>query len=170
MRQRSYGAHVPSMTAPATSIVDAVSGCAMLVKREVIDAIGLLDEEYFFSFEDLDWCFRAREAGFKTVLAAHATAYHEGGRSMGPRSPQRLYYAARNHLRFAGKNDLGNDPRGRFAKNVKRPLGSFPRSFFIIALNVAHAVRAGGGNLPVRLAAVARGTRDHFSGRYGKRD
>jgi GT2 family glycosyltransferase len=159
MRHRSSGVHVPSMDVPATSIVDAVSGCAMLVTREVIEAIGPLDEQYFFSFEDLDLCVRARQAGFTTVLAARATAYHEGGRSMGQRSPQRLYYAARNHLRFAMKND----PRDRFTKEVERSLGSF----FIIALNVAHAVRARGGTLPVRLAAVAKGTRDHFSGRYG---
>jgi GT2 family glycosyltransferase/glycosyltransferase involved in cell wall biosynthesis len=151
MRHRSFGAHVPSMDSPATTVVDAVSGCAMLVRREVIEAVGLLDEQYFFSFEDLDLCFRARRAGFATVLAARATAYHEGGRSMGPRAPQRLYYAARNHLRFAAQED--------------------PRSFFrtssIIALNVAHAIRAGGASLPVRLAAVVRGTRDHFAGRYG---
>ena len=37
-------------------VVDGVSGCLMLVKREVFEAIGLLDEDYFFSFEDLDFC------------------------------------------------------------------------------------------------------------------
>ena len=145
---------------PRSSTLEAWE--AALLDEIPVGHLGLLDEEYFFSFEDLDWCFRARKAGSTTVLAAHATAYHEGGRSMGPRSPQRLYYAARNHLRFAEKND----PRGRFTRNVKRPLGSF----FIIALNVAHAVRAGGGNLPVRLAAVVRGTRDHFAGRYGRQE
>ncbi len=155
MRHRSFGAHVPSMTVAGNTLVDAVSGCAMFVRREVIEAIGLLDEEYFFSFEDLDWCFRARRAGFETVLAGDAIAYHEGGRSIGDGSPSRLYYAARNHLRF----DLGL----RFTFFVKRS----PRSFSIVALNVAHAFRARGGSLPARLAAVARGTRDHFAGKYG---
>jgi GT2 family glycosyltransferase len=163
MRHRSFGAHVPSMDVPATTVVDAVSGCAMLVRREVLEAVGLLDEQYFFSFEDLDLCFRARQAGFATVLAARATAYHEGGRSMGPRAPQRLYYAARNHLRFAARNDTGS----RLTESAKRLPVSFFRTSSIIALNVAHAVRAGGASLPVRLAAVARGTRDHFAGRYG---
>ena len=122
----------------------------MLIRREVFDAIGLLDEAYFFSFEDLDFCFRARHAGFETVLAGDATAYHEGGRSIGA-DPRRLYYAARNHLRFAARND----PR------------SFLRPSSIVALNLAHAVWAHGGSLPGRLAAVARGTRDHLAGRYG---
>ena len=38
----------------------------------------------------------------------------------------------------------------------------------VVALNLAHAVKARGGSLPSRLAAVARGTRDHFAGRYGE--
>jgi GT2 family glycosyltransferase len=46
--------------------VDAVSGCLMLVKREVFETIGLLDERYFFGFEDLDFCLRAKDAGFST--------------------------------------------------------------------------------------------------------
>ncbi|HYN06456.1 MAG TPA: glycosyltransferase [Vicinamibacterales bacterium] len=158
MRHQSFDVSFPSMDAPRTRPVDAVSGCAMLVRRAVIDAIGLLDEQYFFSFEDLDWCFRARRAGFETVLAGDAIAYHEGARSIGVSSPRRLYYAARNHLRFAER--AGNAGR----------LASLWRGSSIVVLNVAHAVRAGGGSLPTRLAAVARGTRDHFAGRYGQAD
>jgi len=158
MKHRSSGAYVPLMDAPANTAVDAICGCAILVKREVIDLVGLLDEEYFFSFEDLDWCFRARRAGFESVLAAQAIAYHAGGRSIGDTSPRRLYYAARNHLRFAEREGGG------------RPAGpaSWWRGTSIVALNLAHAVKASGGSLPSRLAAVARGTRDHIAGRYGE--
>ena len=66
---------------PAT-ILDGVTP-SMLVSREVFDAIGLFDEDYFFSFEDLDFCLRARRAGFATVLAGLAATHHEGGRSIG---------------------------------------------------------------------------------------
>jgi len=158
MKHRSSGAYVPLMDAPANRTVDAISGCAILVRREVIDVVGLLDEEYFFTFEDLDWCFRARRAGFESVLAAQAIAYHAGGRSIGDTSPRRLYYAARNHLRFAEREGGG------------RPAGpaSWWRGTSIVALNLAHAVKASGGSLPSRLAAVARGTRDHIAGRYGE--
>ena len=58
--------------------VTAVSGCAMLVHRAVFDRIGLLPEEYFFSFEDIAFCQRARAAGFDIGLAPRATVYHEG--------------------------------------------------------------------------------------------
>ena len=71
--------------------VDAVSGCVMLVKRAVFERIGLLAEDYFFSFEDLDFCLKAREAGYHTKLAGDATAYHEGSRSIGAGSSRRLY-------------------------------------------------------------------------------
>jgi GT2 family glycosyltransferase len=159
MRHQAFDAVSTSMPTPRTGIVDAVSGCAMLVRREVIDAIGLLDEQYFFSFEDLDWCFRARRAGFETVLVGDAVAYHEGGRSIGASSPRRLYYAARNHLRFA--SSMGNgDRNGRVA--------GFWRGSSIVALNLAHALRTSGGSLSSRIAAVARGTRDHVVGRYGQ--
>lgn len=159
MKHESLDAPVRSLDVLETAAVDAICGCAMLVTREVIDTIGLLDEEYFFSFEDLDWCFRARRFGFTSVLVADATAYHQGSATMGDASAVRLYYAARNHLRFAGREGRG-DAGGSLA--------SMWRGTSIVALNVAHAVRARGGSLPARLAAVARGARDHFAGRYGE--
>jgi GT2 family glycosyltransferase/glycosyltransferase involved in cell wall biosynthesis len=159
MRHNAFGAQLPAMEPPHTiARVDAVIGCAMLIRREVFAAVGLLDEAYFFSFEDLDFCFRARRAGFETVLAGDATAYHEGERSIGA-GPRRLYYAARNHLRFAGLAGAGRNGN---------PVAAFWRGSSIVALNLAHAIRACGGTLPGRVTAVVRGTRDHVVGRYGE--
>ena len=52
------------------------SGAAMLIKREVLDAIGFLDEKFFMYHEDLDLCWRARLTGFKIMLAPKAVVYH----------------------------------------------------------------------------------------------
>jgi GT2 family glycosyltransferase/glycosyltransferase involved in cell wall biosynthesis len=156
MRHCAFGARVAELELPAGRAVDGVSGCLMLVKREVFEAVGLLDEEYFFSFEDLDFCLKARRAGFATVLAGSAAVYHEGGRSMGANTPRRLYFAARNHLLLARRNDPS---AGRLA--------SLCRGCSIVLLNLAHAVRSRGGSLPARLGAVARGTRDYAAGRFG---
>jgi GT2 family glycosyltransferase/glycosyltransferase involved in cell wall biosynthesis len=156
MRHHAFGAAVAELELPAAREVDGVSGCLMLVKREVFEAVGLLDTDYFFSFEDLDFCLKARRAGFSTVLAGAAAVYHEGGRSIGATSPRRLYFAARNHLLLARRNDPS---AGRFA--------SLCRGCSIVLLNLAHAVRSSGGSLPVRLAAVVRGTRDYAGGRFG---
>jgi len=117
----------------------------------------LLDEDYFYGFEDVDFCLRARAAGFTTLLADAAVAYHEGGRSIGPRAPARLYFAARNHLLLARRIDQ----RDNRAPNLLR-------TGTIVVLNTAHALRpSSGGTLGGRLAAVARGTRDYMMGRFG---
>ena len=156
MLHRGFGALVADRPMPPCSVVDGVSGCLMLVRREVFERAGLLDEEYFFSFEDLDLCLRARQAGFTTVLAGAAAVHHEGGRSIGATSPLRLYFAARNHLRLA-----------RSGKPSAGPVEVLGRTASILMLNLAHAVRSKGASLPVRLGAVARGTRDYFAGRTG---
>lgn len=156
MRHRGFGTRVAFGQVVAGGAVDGVSGCLMLVKREVFEAVGLLDEDYFFSFEDLDFCLRARRAGFATVLATDAVVYHEGGRSMGADSPRRLYFAARNHLLLARR---AAPQSGRFA--------SLGRAVSIVMLNLAHAALSRGGPLLARLSAVARGTRDYVAGRFG---
>jgi GT2 family glycosyltransferase/glycosyltransferase involved in cell wall biosynthesis len=155
MRHRGYGSANRPDQAEAR-LVDGVSGCLMLVKRDVFDAVGIFDEEYFFSFEDLDFCLKARRAGFATVLAGLATVYHEGGQSLGATSPRRFYFAARNHLLLARRAEPS---AGRFR--------SWSRTCSIVMLNLAHAVVSRGGSLPARLGAAASGTRDYLAGRFG---
>ena len=130
----------------AGGVTDAVSGCAMLVHRSVFDTIGLLPEEYFFSFEDIAFCLRARAEGFDVGLEPGATVYHEGSGTMGA-SPRRLYYAARNHLR------LGAETPARTSWHRRG------RQCAIAAYNIAHAMTASGGTAPTRILAVVRGYR-----------
>lgn len=52
------------------------SGAAMLIKREVIEKVGVLDEKFFMYHEDLDLCWRARLAGYKIMIAPQAVVYH----------------------------------------------------------------------------------------------
>ena len=56
--------------------VDYVSGCAMMIKRPVLEKIGLLDERYFLYFEDADFCLRAKKAGFKVAVEPRAIIEH----------------------------------------------------------------------------------------------
>lgn len=87
--------------------VDYVMGCALLTRRAVIEAVGLLDERYFLYHEEADWCRRARRAGFTSVLVAGARAWHpDPARRDG--SPQVTYYMARNQLRFVREHELGS--------------------------------------------------------------
>jgi GT2 family glycosyltransferase len=147
------GDHVPSR------FVDGVSGCVMMIRRDVFDAIGLFPEDYFFSFEDLDFCLTARRAGFRTFLVGDAVAYHEGGRSIGADAAVRLYFGSRNHLMLASRN----------APSETR-LASLVRTAIVVMLNLAHAVRARGGSTAARIGAVVSGVRDYARGRTGAAD
>ena len=64
----------------STVVVDGLSGCALLVSRTAIDAAGFLDQNYFFGFEDLDWCLRARRAGLSSAVALDAKLPRRGPR------------------------------------------------------------------------------------------
>jgi GT2 family glycosyltransferase len=60
--------------------VDALSGSCMLIRREVVDQIGYLDEEFFAYQEDTDYCARARQVGWKVYYYPEAQIIHYGGR------------------------------------------------------------------------------------------
>jgi GT2 family glycosyltransferase len=75
-----------------------ITGCALLVKREVIKKIGLLDPIYFAYFEDVDWCFRARKAGYKLTYVPNSVIYHKVGSSANKVKDFQLYYRIRNRF------------------------------------------------------------------------
>ncbi len=66
--------------------IDAVMGAYLLIRKSVIDRIGLLDEDYFMYGEDLDWCWRAKAAGYKVIYypKAEITHYKYGSSQMIP--------------------------------------------------------------------------------------
>lgn len=67
--------------------VDAVNGAFMLCRREAIEAVGLLDEGYWLYMEDLDWCHRFWDAGWRVFYEPAGVALHvKGGSSAGRRA------------------------------------------------------------------------------------
>ncbi|MDR3689149.1 MAG: glycosyltransferase family 2 protein [Fimbriimonas sp.] len=90
--------------------VDWVSGCAFLVRSEVIEKIGVFDTDYFMYFEDVDWCYRAWHGGFKVMYVPDAVVTHAIGRST-DKAPNRMI--GRFHssmLRFYRRNMLVKVP------------------------------------------------------------
>ncbi len=85
-------------------LVDYITGCCLLIKREVIEKIGLLSEDYFLYYEDADWCLQAKKAGYECVLAREAKIYHKQSRSAGEFSYPYIYYHSRNGLICGWKN------------------------------------------------------------------
>jgi len=71
--------------------VDSVVGAFMIVRGEVIEQIGFLDEEYFMYAEDLDWALRAKQAGWKVYYCPHVTVLHYKRRSS-EQNPRKARY------------------------------------------------------------------------------
>lgn len=59
--------------------VEAISGALMLVRRAAVDNVGLWDEAYFLHCEDLDWCMRFRQHGWKILFVPDARVLHHKG-------------------------------------------------------------------------------------------
>ena len=60
--------------------VDSLCGAAMIVRREVIDKVGLMDESYYMYGDDIDWCYRIKKTGWKVYYLPDAEIIHYGGR------------------------------------------------------------------------------------------
>lgn len=90
----------------------AVAPAVLLVKKYVIDKIGKFDPIYFATYEDTDFCFRAKKFGFRTYYASQAVAYHRipyDDTDAMKRLLERTYLVARNRMIFMkryGKNYL----------------------------------------------------------------
>ena len=84
--------------------ISFITGCCVLIKRDVIEKIGLLPEEYFMYFEDVDFCVKVKDAGFILFYQPLAVIYHKIGLSSGgEKSSFALEYLARNRLYFMFK-------------------------------------------------------------------
>jgi len=85
--------------------VNSVSGCALLMKRELIEKVGFLDEEYFLYGEDLDYCYRTKRNGYRILVAPASKIWHRESSSTGGHcNPTAIYYSTRNNILFVKKN------------------------------------------------------------------
>ncbi len=87
-----------------TRPVDQVMGAYFLVRREIFEALGGFDERFFVYFDDVDFCFRARERGWLSVYFAGTQAAHTGGGTTAAVPDLRLFYNLRSRLLFARKH------------------------------------------------------------------
>lgn len=100
LRNKAIHLHYGEMRDLGTKFfeTDYITGCALLIKKEVVDKIGPMTEDYFLYYEDADWNLRARKAGYKIVLAPAAKIWHKISASTKEFSPNYIYYHVRNGL------------------------------------------------------------------------
>jgi len=82
---------------------DYITGCCLLIKKEVIEKIGLLSGDYFLYYEDTDWNLRAQNAGWLCGVVPSAKIYHKASRSAQEFSYPYIYYHSRNGLIFGSR-------------------------------------------------------------------
>ena len=150
-----------------------VIGCAMLVRAEVFRKIGGLESKFFLNNEEIDFCSRARRAGFSCVFVPAARVWHKISASFGgENSPLKEYFSARNRLLWASRN-AGIGLRLRIHS---RTLGAAAHRFLSPGLaSAAHSSRSlrqrwwsmRQAFMDPRNRAFALGLRDFYLGRFG---
>jgi GT2 family glycosyltransferase len=155
MRNLDFGKTLSSTDRAERRVVDAVSGCTMLIKRDVFERAGLFNEDYFFGFEDIDLCLRARAVGFLSAVSGRTVVEHEGQASIGRQSDRRIYFATRNHLLLGRRSNPARTPPLRWLQTAT-----------ILGLNLGYVLFSSETPRIAGLRAFARGARDHFAGRF----
>jgi GT2 family glycosyltransferase len=85
--------------------VDVVTGCFMLVRREAIDQVGMMDERFFMYGEETDWCYRFTKSGWKVMFAPVGQIIHFGGQSASQKPVAMIIQLRMSILKFIRKHN-----------------------------------------------------------------
>jgi GT2 family glycosyltransferase len=84
--------------------IDFLSGASILIRRSMIEQLGLLDDSFFMYWEDADYCFRLRRAGFRLAVAPESKIWHKEQGSVGKKSVPLDVYFNQSAVRFFAKH------------------------------------------------------------------
>ena len=93
----------------AVKYCDGLSGSCLLVRKEVLEKAGLIPENYFLFFEEMEWCVKIRKQGYKLVVIYASEIYHKGSATLNKTGTVRKYYLARNQVLFVRRNGTTSD-------------------------------------------------------------
>jgi len=79
-------------------------GAAMMIKKEAIDKAGLMNEDFFLYYEEVDWCEHIKRAGYEAWVCTSAVIYHKESVSVGKKSKLKEYFMNRNRMLFIRRN------------------------------------------------------------------
>ena len=136
---------------------DYLTGCCLLIKREVIEKIGVLEEDYFLYYEDTDFSLRAKNADYKIVYVPKSKIYHKISRSTKPGSSDYIYYHTRNGLVMA-----------RRTGSLSNKIILYPHCVYLFLKQIIKIIF-----IPKKREwafAVLKGEKDFLSGKMGKAD
>ena len=108
--------------------VDAVNGAYMLIRKTAMDEVGLLDEGYWLYMDDLDWCYRFKQAGWRVVYDGRVSSLHVKGGTTKEKSHRGLRHNVAFHRsmgRFYRKFYAGEQPARRRSSSTWRSSASW---------------------------------------------
>jgi len=79
-------------------------GAAMMCRRKDLDTVGLMEEQFFLYYEELDWCEKFKRAGKKIWFTGRTSIYHKESMSVGKESSIKTYFMTRNRMLFIRRN------------------------------------------------------------------
>ncbi len=98
------GLHMTNFPYDRITKVDRVMGAFLMVRRKALQDIGLMDEQFFFYSEEVDWCYRSWQKGWPVYFFPGAEVIHYGGGSADPVSPALFVERHKNRFLFYKKN------------------------------------------------------------------
>jgi GT2 family glycosyltransferase len=135
-----------------------VTGCAMLIRRKVFTDVGMLCDEYFAVYEDLDYCLRTAQQNYRICYEPSAVIWHkESASSGGFDAPQYVYYQTRNYLLL----------NARWARSLRQLVVS---RGFIFLYCVKRILRLSLQGKWRSVLGVLYGIRDGLIGHLGRRE
>lgn len=150
----AYSDRIENIVKPDYKSVTFVSGCCMLIKKEVFEKVGVFDDNFFLYVEDADLCYRTTHAGYKIIINHHSKIFHKVSNSTKETlSLLPLYYVTRNRLYFSKKN--------------------FPKFFILTLLYIIFSMLIKSiywilNNNSKNILMIMKGFKDFFSKRMGK--
>lgn len=126
-----------------------ITGCSILARSEVVESIGPMSEDFFLYWEEVDWCARAVEAGWKLLYIPGSRVWHKVSSSFSGNHQLQLRYEMRNRLLFHKRHR--REQVGRVLRHG-------------VARVLYYAVRGRLGEV----RGIVRGIGDYLSGRFGR--
>lgn len=123
------------------AVVDYIIGACMMVRKSAIDEVGMLDEDYFFCFEEIDWCLRMKKAGWPVYHLPDVDIYHFHGQSVKDINLKASAESWRSRYIYFKKNPSSSSPSARaplwmgFSLNVYRFLGYTILNIVTLSMN-----------------------------------
>ena len=155
--------------------IDYVCGAGLILKRSVIEGIGYLEPRFFLIWEESDFCFRAKTAGFQTLTCPKAHLWHKVSASFTGGKPHSTYFWWRNRLLWIQRNCSWKQRFGLYLRvlipdilhMLKIRMIKSTQLFVIKKLKIKTNLKEKEEKLMKNRAALC-GVRDYFLGRFGK--